>query len=586
MSIKIINITLDKKEYIFWIDAKIKLSFELFSDTEEDIKELNIFYWYNFFWNTQKHNAFQETMKEENIVLEKNYGKKFSYEIPIHIFNFNTNDDLWNTDLVIKNYINIQITNGVFHKYILQKIKPKILFNPYLYWIKYFHINKHMSFWKKYLTNIEEWISKIDEEKYKKISKKFNKIFKKIIKKIKKYNKKKHSKEKNDKLKDTYHILDERLISLLKKKQSLFILKNNKNNELISLQKEEDIIINDHKKIIPENIKEYCLLKNNFQKLEYKLYKICYFDEEEKYYELLDLYFSEIINIPNTEELKSSHFTDKIKKNEEIQKEKYQFQIIKRKFKWINNRKDIQKQEDNPLLIDYVHNEIFQKLQKNIIINMFTKFINSQLYIFIYKYAFALPFIGWFWWEDIFYNENHIYIVIFFIIPIIFIFFSKWLERLFKTTMDNAIYDCKLVNSEKLKNNLEQKLITWTLHFSDIFEKFQLKVYSSMMDYNLSITLKLYTWIYYSIGNKTFYDKVCIYSLQLFNTTWKGNFDSNKITLLKNNYQKLNDILINSCKDKKTEVFYSIVYNFDSSYLPDLNWEKKLYLNFKLLPKF
>jgi len=49
MAIEIKNIKLNKDVFIFWIDKEIKLLFEIISNKDERVKELNILYWYNFY---------------------------------------------------------------------------------------------------------------------------------------------------------------------------------------------------------------------------------------------------------------------------------------------------------------------------------------------------------------------------------------------------------------------------------------------------------------------------------------------------------------------------------------------------------
>jgi len=123
MGLKIKNVKLDKEKYIYWIDKNINLSFELYSDKNETIKNIYIYYWYNFLLNT----VFKDKFIEKNISISSWDSKEFSFVIPVKFFNFND----W--QIKVENYINISVYSGLFGSKIKEKILPNIIFDEKAY---------------------------------------------------------------------------------------------------------------------------------------------------------------------------------------------------------------------------------------------------------------------------------------------------------------------------------------------------------------------------------------------------------------------------------------------------------------------
>jgi len=437
MGLKIKNVKLDKEKYVYWIDKNINLSFELYSDKNETIKEIDICYWYDFFWNNQKHNAFQDKIVEENKIISEWIPEKFSFTIPIRFFNF------WAIKII--NYINIIIKNSLFSLKIKEELLPNIIF---------------------------------DEKSY--------------------------------------------------------------------------------------NFTNFSLFDNKRKIL---------FSEEDKNCTSWD-YMSNKLKIAN-----------KIKENSE------DFILIKRQFKGLFYWSESSIAESDKNSGDYIHKNIYNKLKEDIIVNIFDKLVNSKIYHFIYKYMYIL-FIF-----DIInvYTNNNIFnfsvdylgyyysiLMSFFniLLPISFILFSKLLEMIFNSRIDNSFYDIEENKTEDIGNNIEHNLLNWNLKLTDIFNKFNLKIKDSSIEYTFSLFLILNVGTYYRNWNS--YPSVywSVYNIELFNYVWKGYFDLSKINLLENNYNKLSGILPESNTKPEAKVYYTLAYKCKSKHIPDMDGEMDLYLNF------
>lgn len=140
MNLEIKNLKLNKEKYIYWLDDSIELSFELESDENEIIKEIVIFYWYNFYWEEQRHKAFNNSIVKKNKVISQWVKEKFSFTIPIKIFNLSISD--WFNNMKITNYINIKIKNKFFINIINKKLYPNIIIKQNAYWLNNFTVQE------------------------------------------------------------------------------------------------------------------------------------------------------------------------------------------------------------------------------------------------------------------------------------------------------------------------------------------------------------------------------------------------------------------------------------------------------------
>jgi len=303
---------------------------------------------------------------------------------------------------------------------------------------------------------------------------------------------------------------------------------------------------------------------------------------DEKLYDFSNLFLTE--NILDTYSLeykddntKEYNISSKLNNTED-------FILIKRKFKgvliWFLTYFNYFSEYLNE---DYIHKDIYNKLKENIIVNLFDKLINSKIYCFIYKYIYILFFMG-ISWIDITINDYSFIFYLLIFISLLFIWFSRLLEKLFHYELKKSFYDIKQLSSDNIKNNIEQKLISWSLKITDIFDNFSLKLNDSNIDYNFTIFLSLNIWTYtYTIwtnNSKKVYLNSKVYSIELFNYAWKGYFDLSKIHLLENNYNKLSGILPKSNTNPKTKVYYTLAYKCKSKHIPDMDGEMDLYLNF------
>lgn len=587
MSLKIKNLRLNKIKYIYWIDTEIKLSFEIESNENDNIDKISIIYWYNFYWRKQKHNAFQDKIIEENRKITLWINEKFSFILPINFFNLDVED--WITDIKIENYIIIKIKNSLFSKSITEKLSPIIMLDQKFYGLENLDVssNLNLSYNLEYSSNniheIEKYISKNNDEEYIKL---IDEIEKKELDLIKVtgtgLNKAALWKE------EEYLKISNEIKKLLDKKINLFIIKSDKEEEYNKLIAEKENLDYNFENFDGISFNEYSNLLNEANSLQRNIYK-CYSSKNEMKYESIinDFYDKIYIENYNNADFSLSNIYSKFNRGEKIEKKEWDFIKIKKYFTgiiwwWFDNIL-----EEDSLFADFVHKDIYNDLKKDPIINIFDKLVNSKIYNFIYKYIFIFPVIVIIslMFNEFIYNLLPDYLISYYFLfflffPIFFILFSKLLEQLFKFKLNNGIYDYKLLSNKEIENNLKNNLFNWNLKITDIFEKFNLKVNESKIDYNFYVSLDLNVWTFHQEWKHISYHNYNIYNIGLFNYTWKWYFDFNKIHLLRNNYDKLLAISPNSNKKAWTKVYYTLNYKFDSSYLPDIDWSMNLYLNF------
>jgi len=576
MELKIKNIKLDKDVYIYWIDKNINLSFELESNKNEIIKEITIFYWYNFYWENEKNNAFNDKIIEKNKNISANIIEKFSFTIPISFFNLYVND--WVTNMKIENYININIVNWAFNKNLKEKLIPNIIIDKSEYWLQNLIVSNHIESSKYYINKIEKLILKSNNDDYSKIIKEIEKTENDLLK-VTDINLDEHIywKEKE------YNLLSDEINKLNKEKEKFFIIKDNEKNNLKELIEKKEKNIKKIENYFWDDLEEINKLINELNIIQKEIYK-CYSSENEtEYYEIIDNYYTNNNNDKNKWNSEINHLSKRIEIWKNIEKNEWDFIIINKKFKWMFFWTLNSFLEKDYLSADYIHKDIYEKLKKNILVNVFDKLVKSKIYNFIYKFIFIVPFLLFvnLLFDDLIlksFSENFKILII--LIPILFIIFSKILEKIFQKKLNKLIYDFKLVNKKDIENNLENKLLSWNLKIFDFIDKLNIKVWNNNMDYNFYVKLGLNVWTYSQNWKSTIYHYHNVYSLDLFNYTWKWNFDLSKINLLTNNYNKLNLILPNSNKNKWTKIYYTIDYKFDSFYLPNLSWNINLDLKF------
>lgn len=554
------------------------MSFELESDKSENIKELIIFYWYNFYWKKQKHSAFQNKIVEENKSITAWLDEKKSYSIPISFFNLKVND--WYNDIKIENYLDIRINNGLFSK-IKEKIIPNIVVDEKIYNLSGFYSSNYFESSVIENIEIEKLIIKNDEEGYLNIINKINENNEKLLKITDlDFNYAIEWKE------DEFEKISDSIKELVNEKNKFFVIKEDKKEEYKILLNKSDDIQYKFDTISGDSIVEYNKLLNESNWLEKDIY-MCYLsNDEEKYYNELDNYYKKIFINENSW---IDHISNKVKIWEKIENSEWDFIILKKKFKWILNWWLTKVLESSSLTADFIHKDIYNNLKQNIIINLFDKLVNSKIYNFIYKYVFIfiiLVVILNFTYQDLLKDFISFHVLWAFnifgiVFPIFIIFFSKWYEILFAYLLKKWIYNSKLNSNKNIKDNIESKLVNWTLKIEDIIKKLDIKTSLSSLDYNLKVSLGLNVWTYaQEWKNRDNYTHE-VYSIDLFNHTWKGYFDLNKVKLLNNDYKILSNIMPNSNKKAWTKIYYSLYYKLDSSYLPDIEWSEILYLENK-----
>ena len=573
LGLKIKNIKLDKEKYIYWLDKTINFSFDLESNKNETIKEIVIFYWYNFYWNKQKHYAFQDKIVEKNKVISEWILENFSFLIPITFFNLKVND--WINNIKIENYIDIRINVGLFSK-IKEKITPNIIIDKNKYNFSNFYVSNSFDTVILDIQDIEKLIFKKDEEKY------LN-----IVNNIEKYNlellniTKLHLEDiiegENLENKELFNKIKE----LSEKKDSLLILNDNKTEEFNKLLSEKNLLVEKIKKIDWVDDTDFFRDLNELDRKIYKCYKS---ENQDLYFQTIDYFYN---RLKNNNIYNLGLLDDRIDLWEKVKNNEWDFIIVKKKFKWILTWGLTKILEESSVLGDFIHKDIYNELKKNIIINIFDKLVNSKIYNFIYKYIFifTISVIVLVFIDDLLKNYISLDILwyyysfaIFF--PIFFILFSKWYEQLFNYLLKKSIYTFKLNSNKEIKNNIEYKLINWILKIEDIIKKLEIKTNIINLGYNLKVSLELNVWTYHQEWKHTNYYNNNVYSIDFFNHTWKWYFDLNKVKLLNNDYRALTNILPNSNKNAGTKIYYTLHYKFDSLYLPDIEWNEILYLKF------
>lgn len=563
MGLKIKNIKLDKEKYIYWIDSNMILSFELESDKDGNIEEIVIFYWYNFYWKQQKHKASNDKINEKNTSIQKWINEK-SFSIPINFFNLNINN------LKIKNYINIEIKNWFLNKNINEKLLPNIIIDENTYWLKNIIFPNNISFWKSSEEKIESLILKSNNIEYEKIINEINEKEKRLREISRSF----FSLEPIKWKEQWYSFLSDEINNLNEKKVNFYIIKDNKKEIFKELnEKKIETIKNWREKPIEKLLDEVNLIQK-------KIYE-CYSSENEiEYNKSINNFYNNIL-------IDENKWDTSINISPNIEKNKSDFIIIKKHFKWFFTSWIDNILEENSLLADFIHKDIYNKLKENTIIKIFDKLVRSEIYNSIYKYILIIPALLITTWllnsfilRIMFKNT---FITAFFILfPPFFIIISKLFEKFFEYKLKKSIYNFKLVDKKTIENNLKNKLINWKLEILDLIKKFDFKVQRNNMTYNFAISINLNIWTYHTTSwmesRQTLYHDYILYNLTLFDYTWKWYFDLNKIKLLNNNYNNLKQLLLKSNKKDWTKVYYTLDYNFKSSYLQDISWTINLNL--------
>lgn len=572
MGVKISNIKLDKEKYVYWIDSNMILSFIIESDKNETIDKVVISYWYDFYWNLQEQIAFSSIIEEK----DKYANEKISFVIPIVFFNFNLNN------LQVQNYIKINIKNWIIFNKDKETLFPNIIIDETKYLLKNSSFNKKLltqetnidnkQWWENYFDKVYDLIVKTDDVKYDHIQSNIrlygiilNSATDSETKFPKEWSEIGH-KETSDKIN-----------SLIKERNELLIIREDKINEhkrLLTSIEELSIKLNSDNK--DPNI------LNDYRLLEKEIYK-CYKSKNDlEYNNILDYYYDKSDKIVELDNLWIM-----AKSKQEILKNKRDFVLMNKKFKWFFVWKWNKLLETKYCLWDCIHRDVYDNLRQDLFVKNFDKLVRSNIYNIVYGCSFILIIIyfvdkytGWYFdrilWElfGIFYH------IIFMIFPLLFIFLSKLLERLYNKKIFSLMYDFKLNLNTIIKNNIENKLFTWKLTIYDIFERFNVKIKNKDIDYNFELSLTLNLWTVYNAWKINKYLNEQVYKVTLFKNIFKWSFDVSKIQLLENNYQILSKIMPNSNKNKWTKIYYTLNYKLDSTYLPDLTWSMDLYLNF------
>ena len=238
---------------------------------------------------------------------------------------------------------------------------------------------------------------------------------------------------------------------------------------------------------------------------------------------------------------------------------------------------------------DYVDDDILNNIKnKSKLFRVANFLLNSEKYWLIYKYIIIAPII--FIVPFFLFPQNYIIWFSFLISFLWFIsifYFSKIIERNYRKILYRNLFDIKLLSSELISNNINNKLKIWNLNINDIFEKFEININHSI-DYMFSIRLdsyvQSYSWSWKHVIHET--DKT--YWIELFHNQWNQIFNINNIKLVKNNYHKLYDILLPTFNkwilNWFNKIYYKIAINFESSYLPKYEKELKINFNKNLFP--
>ncbi|PID87484.1 hypothetical protein CSB07_00745 [Candidatus Gracilibacteria bacterium] len=169
-----------------------------------------------------------------------------------------------------------------------------------------------------------------------------------------------------------------------------------------------------------------------------------------------------------------------------------------------------------------------------------------------------------------------------FIGAIFFYAISKIIEIIYKRILLSSTYNININSSNTISYNINEKLKTGELSIYHIFKEFEILNIDKSIDYIFSVRLDTYLssfkWRWKNLTKET----TKIKGLQLFYDEGKGEFNINNIKLLDNDYDKINEILIPVFSQGWVEginkTYYKLAINFKSSCLPD--YEKELNINF------
>ncbi len=535
MSLVIENIKLDKEEYYYWIDNSIVLSFEVKSIKSNKINSINCSYWCNFYWDGYKVKNY-----EEKIILEeeKNFNdweiKYYTINIPIKLPNFKKDD------FKSENYIRIFVDKKLSLSDVKELVNPKIILDNKMLWLDNFNNKKYKKDY--YEKEIENLIVKTNEDEYKNILSDIKKL-KKDISKI--YSSKK-AKPKEWKTIE-YNEKKTKLETLINEKEILFELANQ--NDRVKLNE----LKNEYEKAYKDDNKDQIrLIISNIYEL-YKVKNIISYNNLVKLY--LDKYYSNTKEFNYTKEIEDKH--------KGLKWEEWEYVNIKWFKRLILSRNK-----------DLIHKDIYSELKNNFEFYMYDKLVNSKIYNFFYKYA--ILFIIFAYIQTFIFsigNKYYGYLIwILFLIFTISLFLWLFLSKRAKVVIQKKIYSYILLSEEDISRNINSKFKSWKLVLSDIFDRFNIKIWSNI-DYDFKLTLSLYfQWVNVDYTRKvpTTYYTEKVYEVLLFSEKWKWYFDFNKIEALQNNYNKLLDIMPSSTKKSKAKIFYKIKFKLKSSHLPDI----------------
>lgn len=269
----------------------------------------------------------------------------------------------------------------------------------------------------------------------------------------------------------------------------------------------------------------------------------------------------------------------------------------KRFFSWFFLWKSLREEWVNDA--DYIHKDIFKKINNNSLIIKFIWFlINSKIYNFIYKYMMLLPvfyiifiiiiallhnvipkhitnlFIVDNWWDRFF-------IILW--ITLLFIILSMMISFLYSYLLSRSTYKFKFQTKVDIEQNFSSKLKWWNILITDILKYFKLTDNIYNMDYNVELWLSLYVFRSFSspwseLGRIKFNDRILY--INLFSKEDKWLFNLNDIKLNKNNYEELESLLPNTFWMDLANIYYELNFTFTSNYLPDINIFKEINLIF------
>ncbi len=141
-------------------------------------------------------------------------------------------------------------------------------------------------------------------------------------------------------------------------------------------------------------------------------------------------------------------------------------------------------------------------------------------------------------------------LLIMFSISLIFIFLLKILEIIYNKTLNDAIYDYGIHSLNDIYKKISERLPSGTLSIHDIFKFLKINIYNENATVDFSISLRLVLGSFSVYKNKSKTGEADIFQVTLFKNVYKKNTTIDHLSLLRNDYKQLVELLPSSSRKR------------------------------------